>query len=242
MEMGKKKTARTKLIVSVTSAAEALTAVENGADLIDVKDPSRGSLGAATPDVWREVIGVVGKKVPVSAALGEMRDLVFNELARQTGGLAFAKLGLSQCTKIPLFDWKLYWQQWRDQLPRRTQPVMVVYADWRDCGAPSPQELVKCVHDFRVPIVLVDTFDKSNGNLREHCSDEQLIRFLAAVRDAKAQVVLAGSLQLSDLTDLLPLAPDYVAVRGAVCRGSRTGRLDGALVREWATALSTSRK
>jgi uncharacterized protein (UPF0264 family) len=240
--MGKKKPTRTQLIVSVTSAAEATTAVENGADLIDVKDPSQGSLGATKPEVWREVIGVVGKKVPVSAALGELHDHIFFPLAKETGGLAFAKIGLSRCTTLPLFDWKYYWQQFREQLSRRTQAVMVVYADWRDCGAPPPQELVQYIRDFHVPIVLVDTFDKSSGNLREHCSDEQLVRFFAAMREAKAQVVLAGSLQLSDLPELLPLAPDYVAVRGAVCRGPRTGRLDGALVREWATALSTSRK
>ncbi|WP_254510921.1 (5-formylfuran-3-yl)methyl phosphate synthase [Anatilimnocola floriformis] len=240
--MSKKKQARTKLLVSVTGAVEAITAMENGADLIDIKDPSRGSLGAASPDVWREVLGVVNKQVPVSAALGEIRNIDLEKLATETRGLSFAKVGMSDATTNGVFDWRYYWRQWRSLLKRGTQPVLVVYADWRDCGAPSPAELVQCVPEFRVPVVLVDTYDKSNGNLREHCSDAQLIRFIGAVRDAKAQVVLAGSLQLSDLPDLLPLAPDYVAVRGAVCRGARTGRLDGALVREWATALSTSRK
>ncbi|MBY0228781.1 MAG: (5-formylfuran-3-yl)methyl phosphate synthase, partial [Gemmataceae bacterium] len=33
------------LIVSVRSADEARIALENGADLIDVKEPSRGALG-----------------------------------------------------------------------------------------------------------------------------------------------------------------------------------------------------
>ena len=241
--MSKKKPAqRTRLLVSVTSAAEALIALENGADLIDVKDPTKGSLGAATPEVWREVLAAVGKQVPVSAALGEIRDAQIEPLARETKGLTFAKIGMSQSTTVAVFNWRRWWQLWRACLPAKTKPVLVCYADWRDCGAPAPADLVECIQEFRVPIVLVDTFDKTNGTLREHCSDAQLIRFIAAVRAAKAQVVLAGSLQLSDLPELLPLAPDYVAVRGGVCRGSRTGRIDGALVREWATALSTSSK
>ena len=36
------------LLVSVRSAAEAITALEAGADVIDVKEPSRGALGAAS--------------------------------------------------------------------------------------------------------------------------------------------------------------------------------------------------
>lgn len=232
----------TQLLVSVTNAAEAVTAVENGADVIDVKDPTRGSLGAATPAVWREVIQAVGGRVRVSAALGELREDNVEELAGQTQGLSFAKIGLKGCTAPPAYDWKLHWYDWLSHLPINARPVMVVYADWRDCGAPAPMDLLKCVKQIGLPFVLVDTCDKSNGTLREHCSDEQLIRFIAAVRKLKAKVVVAGSLQLSDLPDLLPMAPDFFAVRGAVCRGSREGRLDGALVREWAQALSTSRK
>ena len=36
-------------LVSVRSPEEALAALEGGADLIDVKEPSRGPLGAADP-------------------------------------------------------------------------------------------------------------------------------------------------------------------------------------------------
>ena len=35
------------LLVSVRNVTEALTALEAGADVIDVKEPTRGSLGAA---------------------------------------------------------------------------------------------------------------------------------------------------------------------------------------------------
>jgi uncharacterized protein (UPF0264 family) len=230
----------TRLLVSVTDAAEALVARDHGANLIDVKDPSQGSLGAKSPAVWREVIAAVGKTVPVSAALGELNDARVDELAQQTAGLAFAKIGLQG--SLPGEEWRAKWMRWRSYLPMRVKPVMVVYADWRECGAPHPQHQLDVVKQIRIPAVLVDTFDKQGGTLRDHCSDEQLIRFCAAARKRKSIVVLAGSLQLRDLPAILPLAPDYVAVRGAVCRESRTGPIVGALVREWSQALSAARR
>ncbi len=43
------------LLVSVRSADEALSALKGGAAVIDVKDPDRGPLGLASPEVWDEV-------------------------------------------------------------------------------------------------------------------------------------------------------------------------------------------
>jgi len=63
-----------KLLVSVRDAAEARAALVGGADLIDVKEPSRGSLGRAEADTIAAVAHAVGGRTPVSAALGELRD------------------------------------------------------------------------------------------------------------------------------------------------------------------------
>jgi (5-formylfuran-3-yl)methyl phosphate synthase len=61
-----------QLLVSVRSAAEAEAALEGGASLIDVKEPSRGSLGRADEAVVRAVVQTVAGRRPVSAALGEL--------------------------------------------------------------------------------------------------------------------------------------------------------------------------
>ena len=45
-----------------------------GATVIDVKEPDRGPLGCADPEVWRRVREAVPPGVPVSVALGELRD------------------------------------------------------------------------------------------------------------------------------------------------------------------------
>ncbi len=83
-----------KLLVSVRSAAEAQQAFFGGADLIDVKEPDRGPLGAADADVIAEVARFVAGRRPTSAALGE---LVEGRRLPTALGLSFAKLGLAGC-------------------------------------------------------------------------------------------------------------------------------------------------
>ncbi|HQX54039.1 MAG TPA: (5-formylfuran-3-yl)methyl phosphate synthase [Planctomycetaceae bacterium] len=67
-----------QLLVSVRNAVEAIAAVEGGADIIDVKEPNRGSLGCAAPDVIREIGAAVRNCLsslrPLSLALGELTE------------------------------------------------------------------------------------------------------------------------------------------------------------------------
>ena len=100
----------TGLLVSVRNAAEAEIALSAGVDLIDVKEPSRGSLGAADPAVWPDVCEVVGGRVPVSIALGELRDREHAEDAPPglpSSGVAYAKLGLAGGSSQ--HDWMRRW-------------------------------------------------------------------------------------------------------------------------------------
>ena len=48
-----------RLLVSVSSAAEASAALAGGADVIDAKDPLAGALGAVSADVLREIHAIV---------------------------------------------------------------------------------------------------------------------------------------------------------------------------------------
>lgn len=227
----------TQLLVSVADAQEAREAVENGADLIDVKDPTAGSLGAATVEKQREVIMAVASRFPVSVALGELLDLPNNDKTKLPQPLAFAKVGLSHCRSNS--DWLQRWRAWQQSLSANIQAVAVSYVDWQTCGAPSPGEIIQqLVVPSRCRILLFDTFDKRQGSLLDHCSLPVLRDLCASLRSHDCRIVLAGSLQLQLLPALLPLQADYVAVRGAVCREERTSRLSGALVHEWATALA----
>jgi uncharacterized protein (UPF0264 family) len=232
----------TRLLVSVRSASEAILAANHGAHLIDVKEPAQGSLGAASPDVWHEVLAALGKQVSseqvsVSAALGELRASECFTLASHTARLTFAKVGLATCRDD--LHWPARWHDWRRSLATGTSAVAVIYADWQTCAAPAPRDVLEhLVLPGHCAAVLVDTYDKSRGSLLAHYPLTELQSLAEQVRAAACQLVLAGSLTLDIVPTLLPLAPDYLAVRGAVCRASRAGHLDGALVREWTRALS----
>jgi uncharacterized protein (UPF0264 family) len=237
----------TRLLVSVRDADEARDALDAGADLIDVKEPARGSLGAADPDQIAAVLQAVSGRVPVSAALGELlessrhtpsavrsnSDRVGQGLPcpASTGvGLHYAKLGLAGCSSLP--DWPQRWSAALKRLPAGIGAVAVVYADWRLAQSPQPRQVLAEAVRLGCQALLVDTFDKSRGPLLEHWPLSDLAPFVAEVRQQGLAAVLGGSLGAAEISALLPLAPDYVAVRGAVCHQTRTGRLDPVLVRK----------
>ncbi|HEV3164614.1 MAG TPA: (5-formylfuran-3-yl)methyl phosphate synthase, partial [Isosphaeraceae bacterium] len=62
------------LLVSVRSVEEAQRALAGGAAVIDIKEPARGPLGQADPEIWQAVREAVPPHLPVSAALGELID------------------------------------------------------------------------------------------------------------------------------------------------------------------------
>jgi uncharacterized protein (UPF0264 family) len=65
---------RPQLLVSVRDVAEAEAALAGGADIIDIKEPRRGALGMADAAMIAEIVACVDRRVPVSAALGELRE------------------------------------------------------------------------------------------------------------------------------------------------------------------------
>ena len=60
-----------QLLISVRNADEAALALAAGADIIDLKDPDSGALGALNAGDTRQVLQMVNGRVPVSATVGE---------------------------------------------------------------------------------------------------------------------------------------------------------------------------
>ena len=231
----------TRLLVSVRSVAEARDALVGGADLIDLKEPARGSLGAVDAQTVAEIAAAIDRSAPLSLACGELRDLDVGLLEERKptydipANVAYAKLGLAGCAGLA--DWRARWLRWRELLPSSVAPVAVVYADWGEAAAPPPEEVLEFAIDTACGAVLIDTYEKSQGGLLDHFPLPQLMRFTAKIRRSHSFCVLAGSLSWQQLAEVLACQPDFVAVRGAVCRGGRSGPLDVQLVRAWAEHL-----
>jgi uncharacterized protein (UPF0264 family) len=225
------------LLVSVRSVAEAETAFAGRASLIDIKEPRFGSLGRATPATLRAVAGRMAGRCPISAALGELRE---SPVPPEVAGLAFAKWGLSGCGRQT---------NWRRDLARAgrqvrevnpgCRPVAVAYADWQRAQAPAPRHVWDFAREHGWDVILLDTWDKDGSTLLDWVPLAELARLRERSLGAGIRVALAGSLGPEQVQTLLPLCPDWFAVRGAVCRGGRReGVIHGPAVRQLVALLA----
>lgn len=248
-----------QLLVSVRSANEAIAASAGGCQILDVKEPSFGSLGKADNGVIEQVLQAgLRTGIPVSAALGEVTDYSrlprsenLNEgLPDSLSQLSFTKLGLAGLSLDS--KWSARWQDTMSLLTESFsedrasvhQWVAVIYADWEQAAAPSPDAIVDCVlssrlsSDIRIAGVLVDTWSKKSGRLLDALEVEHLRDLAAAVQHSGRFFAVAGRLTSSMLSELNSIQPDVVAIRSAACRNEdRTSTVDEAAVREFRASV-----
>lgn len=228
----------TRLLISVRNAAEAELALSAGVTMLDVKEPLFGPLGAASGEVLQSVAEVVENRVAdepspddyplvLSAALGELLEYEPKVLPP---GYQLAKFGLAGCAAID--DWPHKWRSAIATFPVGIDPVAVVYADYERANAPRPADVIAIGRELGCSYVLVDTFDKTQGNLLDLWNWIEIERLVEQVQSQALHIVLAGSLSASAIRRLLPLHPSVIAVRGAACGGDRNGSLDPERVDE----------
>jgi uncharacterized protein (UPF0264 family) len=222
---------RPGLLVSVRNSDEAAAALAGGADVIDVKEPDRGSLGAADPATIAAVVRAVGARVPVTAAAGELLELATSRNDAIPDGVSLFKIGLAGCGEMR--GWVPRWRETFVLLAGRSaaRPVAVAYADWLSANAPRPQAVLEAAVSFGCPALLIDTWDKASGALFDHWPAEEVAEFVRAVQARRLMVVLAGSLCGEGVAAAARLRPDLVAVRGAACDDGRRGSVSRDRVR-----------
>jgi (5-formylfuran-3-yl)methyl phosphate synthase len=216
----------TQLLVSVRSAAEAEAALAGGAALIDVKEPTGGSLGRAADAAIADVLRAVAGRRPVSAALGELLETSRDGLPASTADLAYVKWGLAGYRPQ---DPGPCWFELRRAAERvaarnsSCRVVTVAYADWRRAQAPAPEEVCAFALEHRTGPFLLDTWGKDGSSLLDWMPLPEVQRLCARCRSAGVPVALAGSLGPQEIRVLRPAQPDWFAVRGAACRQRRRG-------------------
>jgi uncharacterized protein (UPF0264 family) len=219
--------------------AEAIEAARAGAQIIDVKDPATGALGAATPRAVREVRDATPPGLPVSAALGDGPfdpRLAAAAAARAAEcGASFVKIGLRETSADRALDTL---RAVRAVLPRTVHLIVAGFADFRRAGSPDPLDLPRLARAAGAQGCLVDTAVKDGRGLLHWLDEAALRAFVAACRARGLLSALAGSLAPADLPLLAAIGPDIVGVRGAACAGDRAhGRISGERVAALALAL-----
>jgi uncharacterized protein (UPF0264 family) len=227
-------TGMAELIVSVRDAAEARVALAGGAALLDVKEPSRGSLGRADDLAVAAVLDAAGW-TSVSAAMGEWRD--HRGESPHLGRLTFVKWGLADAPA----DWRERLGAARTQVEAesRCRVVLAAYADHRRANAPPPADVVHQALQERYTAVLFDTCHKDGTSLLDWLSAQEVHELAASCRAAGVRVALAGGLGRRQVEHLAGVRPDWFAVRGAACeQGRRDGSLDEGRVRALADLVA----
>ena len=235
------------LLVSVRDYQEAQLCLQDNVDILDLKEPSAGALGAV-PDLVIEQVQQLAKKVPaekrpkLSFALGELVDWDFKSHPRmldrycsdKIAGMSYAKIGLAGVDQLE--DWRAAWRQLFADLPESIQPVVVGYLDRlseqttetesiANNRCPSIEQLIDFAKSHtQVETVLLDTCDKQN-DLFASVDDQQLQDIIATANRAGLACVVAGSVGINSLQRVIQAGANLVGVRGAVCDGDRSGRL-----------------
>jgi uncharacterized protein (UPF0264 family) len=229
------------LLVSVVSASEAERAVAGGADIVDVKDPGEGALGAPAPRVLSEVVRAVGGAVPISVALGDLPDLPHTAALAALGaaqtGAAYVKVGLRGVHELERAVAMM--SAVADAVCGQAAVIAAAYADAAALDPPAlePAWLPALVERTGIAGALVDTFVKDGRGLYGWCSEAELAGLIDRTRRAGAMFGVAGQLRRGELARL---DADIVGVRSAVCRGSdRTAHLEEGLVAAAAAELRT---
>jgi uncharacterized protein (UPF0264 family) len=228
-----------RLLVSVVSAAEARRALAGGADIVDVKDPGEGALGAPAPQVLSDVVRAVDGAVPVSVALGDLPDLPHTSALAARGaalsGAAFVKVGLRGVRSLDRAVAVM-----GAVLDAVADQVAVIAVGYADAGALDPPALEvvllpEVVKGTGIAGALVDTFIKDGRGLYGWLPESALADLVARTRAAGGTFGVAGQLRLGELGRV---EADVVGVRSAVCRGrDRTSELDAELVAAAAAEL-----
>ena len=201
----------TGMLASVNSLNEALLILKSSADIIDLKNPEQGALGALPIETVSSIVQAINKTKPVSATVGDLpmqAELVFNAVsAMATTGVDYIKIGF-----FPGDDWLNCLSKLTEITQQGHQLIAVLFADTQ-----PDMRIVKAISDAGFSGVMLDTMNKSNGSLSQVISEDEIKNFIGKAKEHQLLCGLAGSLKETDIPKLITLKADYLGFRGALC-------------------------
>ena len=210
----------TLFLTSVANQGEAEIAIAGGADLIDFKDPTKGALGALDLKTLRDAVVSVAGRRPTSAVSGDLpmdpQTVPATVASIAATGVDYVKIGLFDDPRRAACIAALA------PLSRTTKLIGVIFAD-----EPIDLGIVEKLAAAGFHGAMLDTAKKGSGRLLERRDSAWLSGFVASCRARGLLTGLAGSLEPPDVPRLLPLCPDILGFRSALCvKGERTARLE----------------
>ncbi|HID82571.1 MAG TPA: hypothetical protein EYH06_13200 [Chromatiales bacterium] len=207
----------TALLASVRNLDEAILALRGCADMIDLKNPEEGALGALPISTVKTIVDKIGKHTVTSATIGDLPPDP-ETILRAVNQLQQAAV---EIIKIGFFPGEHKKLASALRKTNKTQKIVaVLFADLE-----PDLTLLETLAENNFYGVMLDTAKKNNRGLLKSMEINQLKIFIKTARQLGLFCGLAGQLQLTDIPQLLTLKPDYLGFRSALCFADRSSQL-----------------
>lgn len=220
-----------QLLISVTSVTEAQIALECGADIIDLKDPDQGALGALPLELVTEIVAFVNAKGEserkvTSATIGDLSMepelLLKHVLALLKTKVDIIKIGFFKDSSIKFTDYQPCLEVLKAVSESGVLLIAVLFAEYD-----YPDSLVIAIKNAGFYGVMFDTAGKNGATFLDYFSVEEIKEIAHNVQAQGLLFGLAGSLNLQHVAMAKAIAPDYMGFRGGVCiNNQRRSKLD----------------
>jgi uncharacterized protein (UPF0264 family) len=204
-----------QLLISVTGVAEAKLALSHGADIIDLKDPALGALGALPMPIIQDIMTLVAGERPVSATIGDLPmqvDLIRPAvIALANLNVDFIKIGF-----FPNDDYQDVLKVLQPIAASGIQLIAVLFAEHE-----YEENLMTTLKQSGFIGVMLDTAKKNGLSLFDHYTQIECASFAMQARRCDLSFGLAGSLTLEHVAQAKLLNPNYIGFRGGVCVNSQ---------------------
>jgi uncharacterized protein (UPF0264 family) len=220
-----------KVLISIRSFEELIPAIDGGADIIDLKNPDEGSLGASFPWLIKKIRSY-GNDFTLSVAIGDMPNL--------PGTAALAASGAAACgadiVKVGLYGPSSFKEGVKllESVVKATKEIneniWVVgagYADFKFFNGIDAMDIPAICNSAGADVAMLDTLSKDGRKLFDFIDTEQLKKFVNKAHGYNLLAALAGSLEPKDIYILSDLGADVTGFRSAVC--SESDRKNGVL-------------
>ncbi len=202
----------TKWLASVQSPEEAKILLPVLPDILDMKDPSKGALGALPVETVADIVNMIDGRCLTSATIGDLpmqADVISDAMiAMAKSDVDYIKIGLFPESKLTECIKTL-----AETVRNLEKPVIaVLFAD-----KSIDLDIISLLKTSGFTGVMVDTAIKNGQGLRDHWDNLQLTRFVNTVQQHEMLCGMAGALKIEDIAALKPLNADYLGFRSALC-------------------------
>lgn len=228
-----------RALITVKDAEEAEEALEGGCDILDIKNPSEGSLGANFPWVIDRIMKVVPESLETSIAVGDAPNLPGTVSLAVRGAAAFnpdyIKVGLKgPANKSDAKRIVNKAVRTTEDIGEDINIVAAGYADYQRAETVDPLLIPEIAQEAGANVAMVDTAVKDGKTLLDHFGLSQVEQFVNNSHRKGLKAAIAGSLDEGDIAPIEKIGTDVFGVRGAVCfTQDRTSKLKKGKVEDF---------